>query len=106
MLRSKTFIETYQEDLSLYRTIWIKFWMGILLTGILLFPFLAGRYTLYIMNLTGIYIIGAIGLNILTGYTGQISIGHAAFIAIGSYTTTILEQEQACLFMQLFLSQE
>jgi len=90
MLRSNTFIETYQEDLSLFRTIWVKFWMAILLLSILLFPFLVGRYTLYMINLTGIYIIGAIGLNILTGYTGQISIGHAAFIAIGSYTTTIL----------------
>jgi branched-chain amino acid transport system permease protein len=90
MLRSKTFIETYQEDLSLFRTIWIKFWMAILLASVLVFPFMVGRYTLYMINLTGIYIIGAIGLNILTGYTGQISIGHAAFIAIGSYTTTIL----------------
>lgn len=90
LIRSRTFIETYQEDLSLFRTIWIKFWMAILLISIIVFPFMVGRYTLYTINLTGIYIIGAIGLNILTGYTGQISIGHAAFIAIGSYTTTIL----------------
>jgi branched-chain amino acid transport system permease protein len=90
VLRSKTFIETYQEDLSLFRTIWVRIWWTVLLISIILFPFLVGRYTLYMMNLAGIYIIGAIGLNILTGYTGQISIGHAAFIAIGSYATTIL----------------
>lgn len=90
LLRNKTFIETYKEDLSLFRTIWIKFWMAILLISIIVFPFMVGRYTLYTINLAGIYIIGAIGLNILTGYTGQISIGHAAFIAIGSYATTIL----------------
>ncbi len=98
LLRSKTFIETYQEDLSLFRTIWIKFWMAILLISILVFPFMVGRYTLYTINLAGIYIIGAIGLNILTGYTGQISIGHAAFIAIGSYATTILGERTGLPF--------
>ncbi len=97
-LRSKTFIETYQEDLSLFRTIWAKFWMAILLISIIFFPFMVGRYTLYTMNLTGIYIIGAMGLNILTGYTGQISIGHAAFIALGSYATTILGERAALPF--------
>jgi branched-chain amino acid transport system permease protein len=38
----------------------------------------------------GIYLIAIIGLNILTGYTGQISLGHGAFMAIGGYTTAIL----------------
>jgi branched-chain amino acid transport system permease protein len=72
--------------------------MVILLISIIVFPFVVGRYTLYTTNLAGIYIIGAIGLNILTGYTGQISIGHAAFIAIGSYATTILGERAALPF--------
>ncbi len=38
----------------------------------------------------GIYFIAILGLNILTGYTGQISLGHGAFMAIGGYTTAIL----------------
>jgi branched-chain amino acid transport system permease protein len=38
----------------------------------------------------GIYLIALLGLNILTGYTGQISLGHGAFMAIGGYTTAIL----------------
>ena len=38
----------------------------------------------------GIYLIALLGLNILTGYTGQISLGHGAFMAIGGYTTVIL----------------
>jgi branched-chain amino acid transport system permease protein len=38
----------------------------------------------------GIYFIALIGLNVLTGYTGQISLGHGAFMAIGGYTTAIL----------------
>jgi branched-chain amino acid transport system permease protein len=101
VLRSKTFIETYQEDLSLFRTIWVKFWVAILLISIIIFPFIVGRYTLYTINLAGIYIIGAIGLNILTGFTGQISIGHAAFIAIGSYATTILGARTAMPFYMI-----
>jgi branched-chain amino acid transport system permease protein len=38
----------------------------------------------------GIYLIAIIGLNVLTGYTGQISLGHGAFMAVGGYTTAIL----------------
>ena len=38
----------------------------------------------------GVYLVALIGLNILTGYTGQISLGHGAFMAIGGYTTVIL----------------
>ena len=38
----------------------------------------------------GIYFIALLGLNVLTGYTGQISLGHGAFMAIGGYTTAIL----------------
>src|SRR5713101_431539 len=44
-----------------------------------------------VLNRIGIAIIGALGLNILVGYTGQISIGHAAFLAVGAYSTAILE---------------
>lgn len=98
VLRSKTYIETYQEDLSLFRTIWLKFWWTVFILTLLLLPFFVGRYTLYTINLVGIYIIGAIGLNILTGFTGQISIGHAAFLAIGAYTTTILGERASLPF--------
>ncbi len=41
-----------------------------------------------------IYFIALLGLNVLTGYTGQISLGHGAFMAIGGYTTAILISEQ------------
>ena len=38
----------------------------------------------------GIYLVALVGLNILTGYTGQISLGHGAFMAVGGYTSAIL----------------
>ena len=42
------------------------------------------------MVLIGINIILAVGLNLVTGYTGQLSLGHAAFMSIGAYTSGIL----------------
>src|SRR4029078_6259489 len=49
-------------------------------------PLLLGEYYLSIINLSLIAIVGALGLNILVGYTGQISVGHAAFMSVGAYT--------------------
>src|SRR5260370_27215750 len=54
-------------------------------------PRFASTYWLDVLNRIGIAVIGALGLNILVGYTGQISIGHAAFLAVGAYSTAILE---------------
>jgi len=53
-------------------------------------PFFASSYILYVCNTIFIFIVGAIGLNILTGFTGQISIGHGAFVAIGAYSSAII----------------
>lgn len=70
--------------------------VGRLALGVLLIvwflgvPALAGRYALSVINLTGIAVIGATGLNLLTGYTGQITIGHGAFMGVGAYATAIL----------------
>ena len=57
---------------------------------LLLLPFISSRYIMNFVNITGIFIIGAIGLNILTGFTGIISIGHGAFVGAGAYATTLL----------------
>ena len=43
-------------------------------------------YIMQIINMIGIYIILGIGINVLTGYTGQLSLGQAAFFGIGAYT--------------------
>lgn len=56
----------------------------------LLVPAVTGPYLLSIANLTGIAVIGATGLNLLTGYTGQITIGHGAFMGVGAYATAVL----------------
>lgn len=53
-------------------------------------PLFVSRYTVFVLNLFAIYSLVAIGLNLVMGYTGLISAGHAGFLAIGAYTTAIL----------------
>ncbi len=85
------FRESYQQELTIFETDFGRLWMLVglaLLFGVL--PFLCGPYLLYILNTVGIYAIGAVGLNLLIGYTGQISLGHGAFFGVGAYTAGIL----------------
>jgi branched-chain amino acid transport system permease protein len=89
-MRSKTFRESYREDMRIFQTIWVKFWLILFAAGLLCVPLWADPYIVYMTNISGIAIIAAMGLNILTGLTGQISLGHAAFVALGAYTTAIL----------------
>ena len=90
VIRTKTFLESYAEDIKLFRTIWIKFWVGAFVASLLILPMIGNPYSVYLINLSCINIIAALGLNILTGFTGQISMGHGAFFAIGAYCTAIL----------------
>jgi branched-chain amino acid transport system permease protein len=85
------FKERYEEDIAIFETdfgrVWL--WIGlVLLLGVV--PFIAGPYTLYVINNIGTAAIAAIGLNLLIGYTGQISLGHGAFFGVGAYTAAIL----------------
>jgi branched-chain amino acid transport system permease protein len=62
----------------------------LLILFIVIVPLVFGEYYLSIINLVLISIVGALGLNILVGYTGQISIGHGAFMSVGAYTAANL----------------
>ncbi len=81
---------SYRDDAKIFQTIWVKAWLFVFLALLLVFPFFAGKYLIYLANLMGIAVIGVLGLNILTGYTGQISLGHSAFLALGAYASTLL----------------
>jgi len=61
-------------------------------------PNLISDFWTYTLCLAGIYSIGTLGLNILTGYTGQVSLGHASFLGIGAYTTSILSHKLGLSF--------
>ena len=61
-----------------------------LVAAVVLVPHAAGSFRTFELAYVGLYFIAVLGLNILTGYTGQISLGHGAFMAIGGYTSAIL----------------
>jgi branched-chain amino acid transport system permease protein len=60
----------------------------------LVLPAFIGDFRAQQFAYVAIYLIALVGLNILTGYTGQISLGHGAFMAIGGYTTALLVSDQ------------
>ena len=64
--------------------------LALLLLVLFTAPLYLNSYWLGVANLIGITIVAATGLNILTGYAGQLSVGHAGFIAVGAYTSAVL----------------
>ena len=89
-MRCGDFKETYIKDEEIFQSLFVKFWLGLFFVFLLVFPFRANAYMLYVANMIGFAIIAAVGLNLLTGFTGQISLGHAAFVGVGAYTSAIL----------------
>lgn len=80
----------YFDDVRLARSGVAKFWLAILIIGLSIVPLIGSPFLLYTLNLMAVNAIVALGLNILVGYTGQISLGHAGFVAIGAYTSVLL----------------
>ena len=78
---------TYEADMGLYPLPIARYAVGALaVLFFLVIPLTLHDYYLSIANLVWISIVGALGLNILVGYTGQVSIGHGAFMSVGAYT--------------------
>src|SRR5437870_13571247 len=59
---------------------------------LLVLPNVADNYVIYVMSRLFVHVLVALGLNLLTGYAGQVSLGHAAFFAIGAYTAAVLAE--------------
>ena len=94
------FNESYEKELTIFETDFGRLSMIvglILLFGVV--PFISSEYILYILNIIGIYAIAAIGLNLLIGYTGQISLGHGAFFGVGAYAAAILATKAGIPFI-------
>ncbi|MDP2863961.1 MAG: branched-chain amino acid ABC transporter permease [Desulfobacterales bacterium] len=89
-MRCGDFKETYLQDEAIFQSLPVKFFLTLFFVFLLIFPFVANAYLLYMANMIGFAVIGAVGLNLLTGFTGQISLGHSAFIGVGAYTSAIL----------------
>lgn len=90
-LPSGVFYTTYRQDQALWPTTFVKLRMwGLLVFLFIIFPQIASSYWLSLANLVGYTILSAMGVQLLIGYTGQVTLGHAAFIAAGAYTVAVL----------------
>jgi branched-chain amino acid transport system permease protein len=83
-------VTRYEDDLRLFPDRWHKLGLGLALVFVGAFPFTVSASWLIVGIQAQIAIVGAVGLMILTGFAGQISLGHAAFLAIGGFTTALL----------------
>ncbi len=85
------FKSTYAQDMALFPLPLAKYTAAVLLVAVgLIVPYTLHEYYLSVFIQVYIAIVGALGLNVLVGWTGQISIGHAAFMSVGAYTAANL----------------
>ena len=80
----------YYDDVKLFESNVVLFWSVAFLLLLFAIPLLSPKYYIFLLNIVLVHVILAVGLNILVGYTGQISLGHAGFFAIGAYGTALL----------------
>ena len=92
------FRTSYEKDVEIFQTPFIKVCMGILGVALLALPYLVKGEYLWIALQIVIAVIGAVGLNILTGFTGQISLGQGAFFGVGAYTSAYLTAKMGLSF--------
>ncbi len=76
----------YAQDMALLNTRGKQLWAGIGLVAALIAPFLLQNDIVLLLSGAMVLCIGAIGLNIITGYAGQVSLGHAFFVWLGART--------------------
>lgn len=81
---------SYRRDMELLDSGFVRFWAIAALCAALVLPFLLTNFWTGIANQVFIAIVGALALNLLMGTTGQISLGHAGFIAAGAFTSAAL----------------
>jgi len=107
---ASTAVFSYREDERIFRTRYMRTWFVILLILVTI-TFLgslvgigANEYHYFIGSLILINLISAIGLQILVGFTGLLSIGHAAFMGVGAYTSALLVTKWGCPFILSLLA--
>jgi branched-chain amino acid transport system permease protein len=89
-VRCGDFKTSYAKDMAIFDSAVARWCVVLFVVALLAVPVFASSYWLDVVNRVGIAIIGAVGLNILTGFTGQISLGNAAFLAVGAYATAYM----------------
>jgi branched-chain amino acid transport system permease protein len=84
------FKTSYDQDIALVKHGGQRFWYGLLLAALVVAPWVLPEYWLSQLAFVLIYAIAGVGLMLLAGFTGQVSIGHAAFLGVGAYAQAVL----------------
>ena len=92
-MRIKDFRQSYEHDEAIWQTPVSRLWLAALIAALALFPGFANGYIVGLACILGIHVIASAGLNVMTGYTGLISLGHAAFMGVGCYTAAFFAQQ-------------
>jgi branched-chain amino acid transport system permease protein len=88
-MRSRNFKEDYRKLLALTDSVPVIVWSCLLVAALALVPLLLGKYHVSTVLLLMVTAVGVLGLNLLTGTTGLISLGHSGFLAVGAYAAGI-----------------
>lgn len=89
-MRASHFKESYAELVAFTDSVAVKAWTAVLLAACVALPAIAGPYVLTLATTILVTMIGTVGLNLLTGACGLISLGQAGFLAIGAYGAGVL----------------
>src|SRR5216117_1369622 len=87
------FKTSYNQDIRLFRDRIDAAWYGLLAVAVLIVPALMSDYYVGEATWVFIYAIGGVSLMALVGYTGLVSLGHAAFLGIGAYAHVYFVQD-------------
>jgi branched-chain amino acid transport system permease protein len=98
-MRCGDFRTSYAADAAIFETPVSRWATVAFLVALAAVPAVASTYWLDVLNRIAIASIAAVGLNILTGFTGQISLGNAAFLAVGAYATAALADRAGLPFV-------
>jgi branched-chain amino acid transport system permease protein len=85
----------YSDELKIFTTASKRNWTIALLAATVALPFALERDMVSLVSTVFAFAIGGIGLNVLTGYAGQVSLGHAFFLGLGAYTAAVLGGESS-----------
>ena len=94
----------YAQDINLAKHGGHVFWYSLLGVLLVAAPWLLSEYSLAQLNLVLIYAIAGLGLMLLAGFTGQFSLGHAAFLGVGAYTQAYMVANGVPFFVSLSLA--
>ena len=87
---TKPLVTSYEQDLRRFPDRWQQLGVGLATVFLLTLPFVASSRWLTVSVQTLTAVVGAVALMLLTGFAGQISLGHAAFLALGAYSVAVL----------------